>query len=131
MDTALSQYFSNTIQLCASDNSERKARGLLTFPKYPARGEVKAPKPVSSPVICKPLLLFWITDVRGHSLNITMSLQSGSPPQELRRKHVIRYNLEVSNLWIFKASIIKTSTPSSNTFESLTLEQNAKVSTKI
>lgn len=78
--------FSNSIQLCASDNSERRTRALLTFPKYPASGEAKTSKPVSSPVMGKPLLLFWSIAVRCHSENITMSLQPSSPRKKLWRK---------------------------------------------
>lgn len=77
---------SNTIQLCASDN-ERRTRALLTFPKYPASGEAKASKPVSSPVIGKQLLrLFGSMAVRCHPQYITMSPQTLSPPSTLRKK---------------------------------------------
>lgn len=82
---AVAVLFSNTIQLCASDKSQRKTRALLTFPKYPTSGEAKAPKPVSSSVIGKPPLLLWSTGFQYHSTNITMSLQPGSPPEELGR----------------------------------------------
>lgn len=68
---------------------ERKAWALLTFPKYPASGEAKASKLVSSPVIGKPLLLFWST-VRCHSENITIALQPATPRQELRKNTATR-----------------------------------------
>jgi len=77
-------FVSNTIQLCTSDNKERKAWAPLTFPKYPASGEAKAPKPVSSPVIGKQLLVSGSKAVRCHSKNITISLQRRSPPEGLR-----------------------------------------------